>query len=130
MRPATRFSLLLPLSAILCPLTHLAADDSFKPPNTEKATTAPLPPHKVCETARLPPGFKLSVFAAEPAVQNPIAITTDERGRLWVAENYSWAGAGAGGFDAKQRDRIIILEDTDGDGKHDKRIVFWDHAQS
>ena len=68
------------------------------------------------------------MFAAEPDVQNPIAITTDERGRLWVAENYTWAGAGAGGFDAAQRDRIVILEDTDGDGRHDKRTVFWDQA--
>jgi putative membrane-bound dehydrogenase-like protein len=128
-RHAIQISLFLWLSAVSWPLTPLAADESPTPQNTEKAKTAPMPPDKVCESAKLPPGFKLSVFAAEPDVQNPIAITTDERGRLWVAENYSWAGAGAGGFDARQRDRIVILEDTDGDGKHDKRTVFWDKAQ-
>jgi len=42
------------------------------------------------KSVKLPPGFELRVFAAEPDVQNPIAITTDERGRLWVAENYNW----------------------------------------
>jgi putative membrane-bound dehydrogenase-like protein len=129
MRPAISIFLPLAISAFIGSLATLGADESHVPRNTEKATTAPLPPDKVCESAKLPPGFKLSVFAAEPDVQNPIAITTDERGRLWVAENYSWAGAGAGGFDGKARDRIIILEDTDGDGKHDKRTVFWDNAR-
>ncbi|MBX3421621.1 MAG: c-type cytochrome [Pirellulaceae bacterium] len=86
-------------------------------------------PEQVVTTTKLPPGFELSVFAAEPDVQNPIAITTDERGRLWVAENYSWSGAAVGGFDDQQRDRIVILEDINGDGRHDKRTVFWDDAR-
>ncbi len=105
------------------------ADDFPTPVNTEKAATSPMLPLDVVHSAKLPDGFKLSVFAAEPNVQNPIAITTDERGRLWVAENYSWAGGGAGGFDGNQRDRIVVLEDTDGDGQHDKRTVFWDDAR-
>ena len=86
-------------------------------------------PSEVVTSVKLPPGFEMSVYASEPHVQNPIAITTDERGRLWVAENYSWAGGGAGGFDGNQRDRIVVLEDTDGDGTHDKRTVFWDDAR-
>lgn len=85
-------------------------------------------PAEVCKTAKLPPGFELQAFASEPDIQNPIAITTDARGRLWVAENYTWAGADAGDFDSKLRDRVVILEDTDGDGKHDKRTVFFDKA--
>lgn len=105
------------------------ADDFPTPINTEKAKTTPMLASDVVQSVKLPDGFILSVFAAEPHVQNPIAITTDERGRLWVAENYSWAGGGAGGFDGNQRDRIVVLEDTDGDGKHDKRTVFWDDAR-
>ncbi len=104
-------------------------DDFPTPLNSEKSTTSPMLPMEVVKSAKLPPGFELSVFASEPNVQNPIAITTDERGRLWVAENYSWAGGGAGGFDGNQRDRIVVLEDQDGDGKHDKRTVFWDDAR-
>jgi putative membrane-bound dehydrogenase-like protein len=109
-------------------IVHCRADDFPTPVNTEKASTSPMLPAEVIRSAKVPEGFSLSVFAAEPDVQNPIAITTDERGRIWVAENYSWAGGGAGGFDGNQRDRIVVLEDTDGDGKHDKRTVFWDDA--
>lgn len=122
------------LSLLLVVVTYninadLRADEFPTPVNTEKATTTPMAPEEVVKTAKLPPGFVLSAFAAEPDVQNPIAITTDERGRLWVAENYSWSGTTAGGFDPKQRDRIVVLEDTDGDGKQDKRTVFWDSAR-
>ncbi len=119
----------LRLAALLIALaaaTPSAADDFPIPPNTEKEQSAPMPPDEVVRTAKLPPGFKLSVFAAEPDVRNPIAMTFDERGRLWVAESYSWAGNGDGGFRPEIRDRILIFEDTDNDGRHDKRIVFAD----
>jgi putative membrane-bound dehydrogenase-like protein len=129
MRRAALFSLLLSSLTASLSIGMIQAEDFPTPKNTEKATTSPMAPDEVVKTAKLPPGFVLSVFAAEPHVQNPIAITTDERGRLWVAENYSWAGGGAGGFDGNQRDRIVVLEDSDGDGKHDKRTVFWDSAR-
>lgn len=99
-----------------------------QPTNTEKSPGQAMSPDEVCATVKLPAGFKMGVFAAEPDVQNPIAIATDDRGRLWVAENYTWAGADAGNFDPNLRDRVIILEDQDGDGKFDKRSVFFDEA--
>ena len=118
------------LIASLVTIHHAKADDDFPTPiNSEKSTTSPMLPTDVVKSVKLPAGFEMLVFASEPNVQNPIAITTDERGRLWVAENYSWAGGGAGGFDGNQRDRIVVLEDVDGDGKHDKRTVFWDDAR-
>jgi len=121
--PAFVFS----LSCIFC-LASLHAEDFPQPVNTEKSTESPLPAAETARTAQLPPGFQLSVVAAEPLIQNPIAMTIDERGRIWVAENYSWAGNGAGGFDPSQRDRIVVLEDTDADGTFDRRSVFWDEA--
>src|SRR6185503_18828381 len=128
-RLARRLRLQFALMGTICcaPLATIA-ENFPQPPNTEKSTGHPMPPAEVCRTAVLPSGFHLTAFAAEPDVQNPIAITTDDRGRLWVAENYTWAGADAGNFDVKLRDRVVILEDTDGDGKHDKRTVFWDQA--
>lgn len=114
------------LLIVLAVATPSAADDFPIPANTEKEQSAPMAPDEVVRTAKLPPGFKLSVFAAEPDVRNPIAMTFDERGRLWVAESYSWAGNGDGGFRPEIRDRILIFEDTDNDGRHDKRIVFAD----
>lgn len=98
------------------------------PLDTEKSDALPMPPEEVVRTAVLPDGFELTVFAAEPDVQNPIAICTDERGRLWVAENNTWAGASLGHFRDDLKDRIIILEDVDGDGRHDRRTVFWESA--
>lgn len=66
----------------------------------------------------LPPGFAATVFAGEPDVRQPIGFCFDDRGRIWVAENYSYPKWEEG------KDRIIILEDSDGDGRHDRRTVF------
>ena len=70
--------------------------------------------------AELPPGFQLQVFAAEPDVRQPIGIATDSRGRLWVAENYTYSES-AVNFHPTLRDRVIILEDRDHDGRADHR---------
>ena len=87
----------------------------------------PANPEEVVIQIQLPAGFDVTVFASEPDVQQPIALTTDERGRLWVAENYTYAELPVN-FDDGQRDRIVILEDVDHDGRFDKRTVFWDGA--
>ncbi|WP_461785727.1 PVC-type heme-binding CxxCH protein [Prosthecobacter sp.] len=91
--------------------------------DTEKG--APMPAAEVAATMELPPGFKCVVFAAEPDVRQPIAMSWDAKGRLWVAENYTFA-ENPMRWDTKLRDRVIILEDKDGDGKHDGRKVFWE----
>ncbi|WP_437187568.1 PVC-type heme-binding CxxCH protein [Planctomicrobium sp. SH668] len=116
--------------ALLAMTTSVLAEEFVLPPNTEKSTTTPMDPAEVVKTAQVPPGFSLSVIASEPHVQNPIAMTTDEKGRLWIAENYSWSGNGEGGFNSSLKDRIVILEDSDGDGSYDKRTVFWDQARN
>lgn len=99
------------------------ADEFPKPFNTEKGD--PMAAEEVARTMELPKGFKCVVFAAEPDVQQPIAMSWDAKGRLWVAENYTYA-ENPMRWDTKLRDRIIILEDKDGDGKHDGRKVFWE----
>src|SRR5947209_8100269 len=88
------------------------------------ATTPALSPAEAQKKFTLPPGFEIRLFASEPEVVNPVAMTWDERGRLWVLELYEFPlGAKPGD---KPRDRIKILEDTDGDGKADKVTVFAD----
>ena len=88
------------------------------------ATTPALSPEAAQAVFTLPPGFEIRLFASEPEVVNPVAMTWDERGRLWVVELYEYPlGAKPG---ERGRDRIKILEDTDGDGRADKVTVFAD----
>jgi putative membrane-bound dehydrogenase-like protein len=88
------------------------------------AASAALSPEEAQKKFVVPEGFEVRLFAAEPDVINPVAMTWDERGRLWVLELYEYPlGAPPG---AKPRDRIKILEDTDNDGLADKVTVFAD----
>ncbi len=99
------------------------------PINTEPdGPVKALPPEAAASGFGVPDGFQVSVFAAEPDVQNPIAMAWDARGRLWVAENYTYADR-TKKFDLSHRDRVLIFADTDGDGRHDKRTVFTDDVQ-
>lgn len=97
------------------------------PFNTEKTPGGPMPAEEAARTMELPPGFKCQVFAAEPDVQQPIAMAWDARGRLWIAECYTLA-ENAVRWNTELRDRILIFEDTDNDGRFDKRTVFWDQG--
>jgi putative membrane-bound dehydrogenase-like protein len=88
------------------------------------AADKPVPTADAAAKMKLPPGFKVTLFAGEPEVVQPIAFTFDDRGRMWVVECMmypKWSQDGKGG-----KDRVIILEDTDGDGKHDKKTVVLD----
>jgi putative membrane-bound dehydrogenase-like protein len=74
----------------------------------------------------VPDGFHVTLFAGEPDVVKPIAMTTDDRGRLWVVESHSypnWLPAGKQG-----RDRILIFEDKKGSGHFDSCKVFLDQG--
>src|SRR6202022_701583 len=77
--------------------------------------------------------FEVKLFAGEPDVVQPIAMCLDDRGRLWAAEGHCYPirrkpGGPGSRFvaDGGQGDRIVIFEDTDGDGKFDKRTVFME----
>ena len=88
----------------------------FEKPLLEGATAG-----VAAKAMKLPPGFRAIASAAEPDVMQPIAFTLDHRGRMWVAEAYSYPHRQPAD---KARDRIIILEDTNGDHKFDQRKVF------
>lgn len=81
----------------------------------------PLDPALSARNAIVPEGFRVSLFAAEPMVRQPISFTIDDRGRVWVAEAYNYPVRGQ-----EPKDRIVVLEDTDGDGRADKQTVFFD----
>ena len=72
-------------------------------------------------------GYKVELFASEkefPDLANPVQMTFDTKGRLWVSVMPSYPHYKPG--DPKPNDKILILEDTDNDGKADKQIVFAD----
>jgi putative membrane-bound dehydrogenase-like protein len=81
--------------------------------------TMPLPTDKSAAAMKLPQGFSATLFAGEPDLHQPIAFIIDHKGRLWVAENYSYPQ-----WRETSKDRISIYEDTDGDGKFDSKKVF------
>ena len=108
-------------------------------------------PEEARKKMTVPEGYEVRCFAHEPMVQNPVAMTWDHRGRLWVVEAYEYPNGSPHpapfGGEAKDdqyhpvpancliqdsgipnqelpRDRVIILEDTDNNGEADKRTVF------
>src|SRR4051794_5996460 len=87
-----------------------------------KEPDGPVSPREAPLKMTLPDGFKATLFAGEPDVVQPIAFTFDDRGRVWVAECFTYPGWDKNPKDVK--DRVTILEDTDGDGQFDKRTVF------
>lgn len=86
------------------------------------ARSEALAPEETRQRIAVPPGFEVRLFCAEPEVVNPVAMTWDERGRLWVLELYEYPKGAPKG--EQGRDRIKILEDTDNDGRAD-RVKVW-----
>jgi putative membrane-bound dehydrogenase-like protein len=83
----------------------------------------PTPPEKAAARIEVNPEFNLSLVASEPLVVNPLYVDWDARGRMWVAIAPEPAGQPVRG---RSRDSIVLLEDTNGDGRMDRRSVFSD----
>ena len=107
-------------SAALC-LALASARAAENPPGFKVQPGTTTPPEETVRMMKLPEGFSAQIFAAEPDVHQPIAFCIDDRGRLWVAENYSYPDWKPDG-----KDRILILEDKDGDGRFDTSKVFYE----
>lgn len=121
------FRLIAPFTLMAATLVAIAAEEFPTPKNSEpKSHGEPLPAVEAAAGFRVPDGFKVSVFASEPDIRNPIACTWDTRGRLWVAENFTYAERPKK-FEKDYRDRILIFADPDGDGVPEKPIVFADN---
>jgi putative membrane-bound dehydrogenase-like protein len=101
--------------------------------NTQRPEDVPLKPQEALKRITVPEGFRVTLFAGEPDVHQPIAMQFDDRGRLWVAECYAyptWSDTG--------KDRLLIFEDRNHDGQidldnpdeqaRDLRTVFWDQG--
>lgn len=107
---------------LLSVVPTLAADD-YQPINSQAPGREPLSPEEAAAAITLPDGFSVTLFAGEPDVRQPVAMQIDDRGRVWVAEAYSYKE-----WEMKGDDRIVILEDSDNDGRFDSRTIFYDKA--
>src|SRR5437773_1897098 len=85
-----------------------------------------LPPDQALKSFKLQPGFRLELVAAEPLVHDPVQIAFDPDGRLWVLEMRGYMSSIDGVGETNKVGDVAVLEDTDGDGKMDKRTVFLD----
>src|ERR1043166_2099932 len=110
-------------------------DDNLPPPIEVKSNKpGPLPDgshvflsgEAAISHMKVPPGFKVSLFASEekfPQLVNPVQMAFDTKGRLWVAAWLNYPERTPGSTDG---DKLLVFEDTDGDGKADKVTTFLD----
>jgi putative membrane-bound dehydrogenase-like protein len=110
--------LLVPVGTLpWCPSSHSAES----PPDL--VMYAGLSADDAVRLATLPAGFTMHPFAAEPDIRQPIAFCLDHRGRVWVAEGHSYPLRRPEG---EGLDRILVFEDTTGDHRFDRRVVFME----
>jgi putative membrane-bound dehydrogenase-like protein len=102
---------------------ELKKDEIITLPPYDPIINAGLSAEETVEEMQVPEGFSVQVAAAEPEIVRPIALAFDDRGRLWIAEAHSYPVREPEG---EGKDRILIFEDTTGDGKLDKRTVFME----
>jgi len=97
---------------------------------TAALLSAPQDSETLTERFEAPEGVVVSLWAESPHLYNPAAIDVDPKGRVWVAEavNYRRWGGRNPGVDHPEGDRIVIVEDTDGDGSADSSKVFVQDA--
>jgi len=128
MRRLRLMTLLVVGGAIAVLAAQQPADRSWTPGVQKASDASPvLSPEEEMKQFYLPPGFHAELVAGEPLIQDPIAIDWDADGRMWVVEYPEYVP------DLQTPEpnldpigRIVVLEDTDNDGKMDKRTVFAD----
>jgi putative heme-binding domain-containing protein len=111
---------------LIVPATRFGSPGQAYSEEPERGPTI-LSPDELIKTCTLPEGFELKLFADEsmfPEIANPVQLAFDSKGRLWVATMPSYPQWRPG--DPKPSDKLVILEDTDRDGKADKSTIFYD----
>lgn len=110
-----RIVILVSLAWVVC-----AAQEDVIPHRQDRPPNKPYSPQESVQHMTVPEGFAVELVASEPEIVNPIAMTFDDRGRVWITESVEYPRKSAG----PGRDRVKILEDTDRDGRADKFTVF------
>jgi glucose/arabinose dehydrogenase/mono/diheme cytochrome c family protein len=129
MRRATRFvpAFFLLVAPLFAQRGDRAGEVQAPPPAHLVIPPAPaLSAEEAMKTFKLAPGFRLELVAADPLVQDPVAMTHGPDGRIWVVEMRGYMHDLEGAGEDQRIGDIVTLEDTNGDGRMDKRTVFLD----
>jgi glucose/arabinose dehydrogenase len=99
------------------------------PPGIQKvpAESPALSPDAALKTFYMPPGYRVELVASEPLIQEPVALDWDIEGRLWAVEMPGFMADITGSNEHEPIGRVVVLEDTNRDGRMDRRTVFADH---
>ena len=105
-----------------------AAQNKPWPPGLQQVPeqATPLSPEEALKKFYMPPGYRVELVASEPLVQEPVMINWDGEGRMWVVEMPGFMRDIEGTGERDPIGRIVVLEDTNKDGRMDKRTVFQD----
>src|SRR6516162_5773473 len=116
----TRRGVFAALTLLAAVSPGLVGGQQVIPHRQDKPPNEPYTPAEAVRRMTVPDGFTVELVASEPALVNPIAMTFDDRGRIWVTESLEYPRKEAG----PGRDRVKIFEDTKGNGRFDKVTVF------
>ena len=86
-----------------------------------------LSPEEALKTFKIKDGFAVECIAHEPLVESPVALEFGPDGRIWICEMRGFMPNTEGKGEAEIPGRIVVLEDTDGDGRMDRKTVFLDN---
>lgn len=110
-----------------CKGTGGTKDGDINTPEFNPNPTAKyLLPEESIKTIHLPEGYHMELVASEPMIKEPVSITWDGNGKMYVAEMLTYMQDANATGEQVPRSRISLLEDTDNDGKMDKRTIFVD----
>ncbi|MDJ1469158.1 c-type cytochrome [Cytophagaceae bacterium DM2B3-1] len=123
----------LPFLFITCnrnvtPSMQVQAEQGFDTPYTVKSDPSPLPltPEQTLASFRLPKGYHMELVASEPMITEPVAIAWDGNERMYVAQMETYMQTVDTTGEHEPHSRIMLLEDTNNDGRMDKSSVFID----
>ena len=121
--------LLLVLTAVVTGHGYQSSPANRKwPPGVQKASgeSPALSPEDALKTFYMPPGYRIELVASEPLIQEPVAMDWDTEGRLWAVEMPGFMADITGSNEHEPIGRVVVLEDSNGDGRMDKRTIFAD----
>ena len=124
--------LILLLALVVSPVARAQNGDrkgEVQTPRVPKEKIPPAPPltpEQALQSFKLPAGFHIEVVASDPMIESPVAMAFDAVGRLWVVEMRGYMRTPEAAGEREPTGCISILEDTDGDGRMDKKTIFLD----